>query len=109
VIPGHGAPFPDVNGAISRVRAKLDAFQRDPRKNARHVIKVMFVFALLDRGRMAVDEVASYLARVPCYGRLSQRFLGQPPGELAPWLLGDLHRSGAVALRDAAVMATGTA
>jgi glyoxylase-like metal-dependent hydrolase (beta-lactamase superfamily II) len=109
VIPGHGAPFPDVNGAISRVRARLDAFQRDPRKNARHVIKAMFVFALLDRGRMAVEEVASYLSRVPCYGRLSQRFLGQPPGELAPWLLEDLHRSGAVALRDAAVMATGTA
>jgi len=109
VIPGHGAPFADAPGAIARVREKLDAFARDPAKNARHVVKVMFVFALLDRGGMAVSEVAPYLARVPCYGRLSERFLGKAPGELAPWLLGDLHRSGAVDVRDAVVRPTGTA
>ena len=109
VIPGHGAPFADAAGAIARVREKLDAFARDPAKNARHVVKVMFVFALLDRGQMAVDHVASYLARVPCYGRLSERFLGQAPQALAPWLLEDLHRSGAVAVVDAIVRPTATA
>jgi glyoxylase-like metal-dependent hydrolase (beta-lactamase superfamily II) len=109
VIPGHGAPFADAAGAIARVREKLDAFARDPPKNARHVIKVMFVFALLDRGQMAVDGVASYLARVPCYGRLSRRFLGQEPQALAAWLLEDLHRSGAVAVVDGIVRPTATA
>ena len=57
VIPGHGAPFfQDAAGSIATVRSKLDAFARDPAKNARHVVKVMFVFALLDRQRMAVGE-----------------------------------------------------
>ena len=109
VIPGHGAPFTGVRASITNVRSRLDAFERDPAKNARHVVKTMFVFALLDRGLMAVDGVASYLANVPCYGRLSQRFLARPPGELAPWLLEDLHRSGAVEVRDGMVRATATA
>lgn len=109
VIPGHGAPFADAADAIARVREKLDAFARDPAKNARHVVKVMFVFALLDRRQMAVDDVAPYLARVPCYGRLSQRFLAQEPQALAPWLLEDLRRSGAVAVVDGIVRPTATA
>ena len=96
VIPGHGAPFADAAGAIARVRAKLEAFARDPAKNARHVVKVMFVFALLDRQSMPVAEVAGYLERIPCYGRLSERFLGEPPAALAPWMLADLERAGAI-------------
>jgi glyoxylase-like metal-dependent hydrolase (beta-lactamase superfamily II) len=109
VIPGHGPAFAEVGSAIERVRAKLDAFERDPAKNARHVMKVMFVFALLDRESMAIDEVAAYLERVPCYGRLSRRFLAQSPAEAAPWLLEDLHRSGAVEVRDGIVRATASA
>ena len=109
VIPGHGKPFGDARGAVATVRSKLDAFERDPAKNARHVVKVMFVFALLDRQRMAVSEVASYLARVPCYAALSERFLGQRPGALASWLLADLERSGAVRMEDGDVRPTATA
>jgi glyoxylase-like metal-dependent hydrolase (beta-lactamase superfamily II) len=109
VIPGHGAPFMDAAGAVARVRERLDAFARDPAKNARHVMKSMFVFALLDRGCMAANEVSSYLARVPCYGRMSARFLGRAPGTLAPWLLEDLRRSGAIDVREGMVRPTATA
>ena len=109
VIPGHGAPFEDAAGAIARVREKLDAFARDPARNARHVIKVMFVFALLERTLMTAEDVPSYLARVPCYGRLSERFLGQSPQALAPWLLEDLRRSGAIDIREGIVCPTATA
>jgi glyoxylase-like metal-dependent hydrolase (beta-lactamase superfamily II) len=109
VIPGHGAVFADAAGAVARVRAKLDAFERDPAKNARHVMKVMFVFSLLDRGRMAAEEVATYLEKVPCYRRLSEDFLGRPPRALASWLLEDLHRSGAIATIDGAVLPTAAA
>lgn len=98
VIPGHGAPFTEVAAAIATVRAKLDAFARDPAKNARHAMKVFFVFALLDRGGMAVADVAGYLERVPCYGDLSRRFLGREPGSMAEAIVADLARAGAVAL-----------
>jgi glyoxylase-like metal-dependent hydrolase (beta-lactamase superfamily II) len=103
VIPGHGKPFFDARGSVAKVRAKLAAFERDPAKNARHVVKVMFVFALLDRGGMPVGEVAGYLARIPCYRMLSERFLGQPPEALAGWLVEDLLRAGAIERKDALI------
>lgn len=106
VIPGHGAPFADAAGSIASVRAKLDAFARDPRKNARHVTKVMFVFALLDREAMDLADIPAYVERVPCYGELSERFLGLDPLALAQWLVADLERAGAVTVRDGTVRPT---
>jgi glyoxylase-like metal-dependent hydrolase (beta-lactamase superfamily II) len=103
VIPGHGAPFADVRGAIANVRERLAAFEKDPAKNARHVAKVMFVFALLDKQAMDAAEVAAYLGRVPCYRELSQRFLGLDDAALADWMLADLSRAGAITIRDGVV------
>jgi glyoxylase-like metal-dependent hydrolase (beta-lactamase superfamily II) len=100
VIPGHGEPFTDVAAAIERARAKLDGFAAEPAKGARHAVKVLFVFALLDRGAMRVSDVEPYVARVPCYRELSERFLGMDPAALARWMLGDLERAGAVAIGD---------
>jgi len=40
---------------------------------------------------------------VPCYRELTERFLGQAPGAMAAWLLPDLERVGAVAVRDGLV------
>ena len=96
VIPGHGRPFAGVGSSIASVRGRLDAFERDPAKCARHVVKVMFVFALLDREEMAVAEVPAYLERVPCYAQMAGRFLGARPAALSEWLLSDLARAGAV-------------
>ena len=96
VIPGHGAAFFDARGSIANVRSKLDAFARDPAKNARHVVKAMFVVALLDRESMQAADVPAYLARVPCYRELSERFLGLDCAALADWLLADLARAGAI-------------
>lgn len=106
VIPGHGAPFADAGAALARVRGKLEAFERDPVKCARHVAKVMFVFALLDKEAMPVADVAAYVGRVPCYMKLSERFLRLSPGELADWLVADLERAGAVAIADGLVRPT---
>jgi glyoxylase-like metal-dependent hydrolase (beta-lactamase superfamily II) len=106
VIPGHGEPFTDAAGAIRRVRAKLDSFAADPAKNARHVVKVLFVFALLDREAMPVGDVAAYVGRVPCYMNLSTRFLGLGAQALAEWLVADLERAGAIAVTDGLVRPT---
>ncbi|HST00824.1 MAG TPA: MBL fold metallo-hydrolase, partial [Usitatibacter sp.] len=106
VIPGHGEPFTDAAGSVAAVRAKLDAFERDPKKNARHGTKVMFVFALLDRESMRVDELPAYLGRVPFYREVSERFLGLAPAALAEWLLEELARAGAVVVADGVVRPT---
>ena len=109
VIPGHGAPFADAKGSVANVRLRLAAFARDPAKNARHVVKVMFVFALLDRQAMALAEVADYLARIACYRQLSDRFLGLGSAALAQWLLPALERSAAITIRDGVVKPTARA
>ena len=96
VIPGHGPAFEGVAASVAKVRSRLEAFARDPAKNARHMAKVMFVFALLDRGSMPAGDVRKYLETVPCYADIAQRFLGQLPGDLAPWMLADLERAGAI-------------
>jgi hypothetical protein len=106
VIPGHGAPFTDVRGSIATVRSKLAAFAADPAKAARHALKVVFVFALLERGAMAVADVPAYLDRVALYGDLSGRFLGLGSAALADWLLGELARSGAVRIAGGLVVPT---
>ena len=96
VIPGHGKPFAGVDSALGRARSRLDALERDPVRNARHVVKVMFVFALLDKGAMPAADVASYVGRVACYRDMSRRFLNLDDAALAEWLVDDLVRAGAV-------------
>ena len=100
VIPGHGAPFTDARSSVRKVRARLDSYAADPAKNARHAVKVLFVFALLDRGSMPVDSVPAYVEHFACYRELSDRFLGLDARALAEWLVADLARAGAVEVRD---------
>lgn len=106
VIPGHGEPFAEVGRALEAARSRLEAYARDPEKNARTVMKGLFVYSLLDKGSMAVGEVARYLGRVPCHRRLAERFLRLEPRELAEWLLSDLQRAGAVRIEGGRVFPT---
>jgi glyoxylase-like metal-dependent hydrolase (beta-lactamase superfamily II) len=106
VIPGHGSPFSDVAAALGRARSRLEAFAADPAKGARHALKVLYVFALLDKGAMRAADVQGYLATVPSYGELSERFLGLDTGALARWMLADLERAGAITLGNGIVRPT---
>ena len=100
VIPGHGEPFEDVAGALARARSRLASFAADPRRTARHMMKVMFVFSMLARGGIAVAEVDAYVARVPCYGDLDGRFLGEGLAGLGTRIVEQLVRAGAMTVAD---------
>jgi len=103
---GMGLVWPEegANPALGAAREALATIERlDPARNARHVLKVLLVFVLLERGSMPVADLPAYVARVPSYGELSQRFLGLDDAALARWLLEDLLRAGAVTLRDGAI------
>lgn len=104
VIPGHGPVFFDAAGSIATVRSRLAAFAADPAKAARHALKVVFVFALLERGAMAVAEIPAYVGRVALYRELSERFLGLDAAALAEWLVGELLRAGAVRIHDGRIV-----
>lgn len=101
VIPGHGAPFADVDAALERAFARLRAFEDDGARMARNAIRGCITFRLLDVRRMALDDLPRHLAETPLYREANRRFLGLAPDALANWLIGDLERAG-VAHREGA-------
>jgi glyoxylase-like metal-dependent hydrolase (beta-lactamase superfamily II) len=100
VIPGHGAPFRHVAAALAESRGRLDVFARDPARHARHVVRALFVFALLDRGTMPEAGVADYLGGVPVYTQMREEFLGGSHAALAAAVVEDLVRAGAIVRED---------
>ena len=48
VIPGHGAPFAQVDAALERAFSRLAWLRADPARNAKNALKVLIVFKLLD-------------------------------------------------------------
>jgi len=96
VIPGHGAPFSGVDAALERSLRRLEAFERDELRMARHVLKVMFVFSLLDRQRLPLGRIPEYLATVPLYADFNARYFRLNEAALAELIVGELGRAGAV-------------
>jgi glyoxylase-like metal-dependent hydrolase (beta-lactamase superfamily II) len=109
VIPGHGEPFTDHRGALARAYARLDALEADSMRSARHAVKVVLTFNLLDRERFVLQELPAYLDRVPLFREFNDRFLHRTPDDLAAWLTAELCRAGVAAIDgDSLVPATRT-
>ncbi len=105
VIPGHGAPFEDVGGALQRARSRLAAFRAEPTRHARHGIKALAKYHLLEVGSQPLAELHAWFDTTPIallvWGRL-----GQPAGSPAVWggqLVSELAAHGALAVRDGVV------
>ena len=96
VIPGHGPVFDRVVPALERAYGRLEGFERDLTRLARHTAKVMIVFALLQKGRMAIAALPRYCETVGILRHLNREFLGMTPEAMAAWLVEDLERARAV-------------
>ena len=95
VIPGHGDPFDDVDDALRRAYARLEVHEGDPVRAARHALKVVLMFKLLDCRGLPLDAMPAYVERVGLYRDFNARFLRMTPHALADALVGDLVRAGA--------------
>jgi glyoxylase-like metal-dependent hydrolase (beta-lactamase superfamily II) len=100
VIPGHGEVFTDVAPALARAYARTAAFEADDARVARHALKVLLTFRLLDRQRMPLAELPAYVERIGIYRDLNAACLHLSPVQLADLLVGELTRAGAVAVKD---------
>ena len=96
VVPGHGEPFTDVDAALERAFARTTAFEVDPMRTVRHVLKSLLVFSLLDRERMPLASLPLYVERVGVYREFNARFLRLDPATLAEKLVTELEVAGAV-------------
>ncbi len=105
VIPGHGAPFGEVGRALETAFQRLDAYERDPGKLARHALKVMLSFSLMIHRRIERAALPQFLSARPIYADINRRFLGLPDAELQEYLVRDLQRAGALTLEDGWLLA----
>jgi glyoxylase-like metal-dependent hydrolase (beta-lactamase superfamily II) len=93
VIPGHGAPFADVDAALARAFARTAAFEADSLRAARHALKAVLSFALLDKRRLSLVGLAAYVARVGIYRDFNACFFRLAPAALAERLVGELEKA----------------
>jgi glyoxylase-like metal-dependent hydrolase (beta-lactamase superfamily II) len=61
VIPGHGAPFTNVELALERALSRVAWLRADPARNAKNALKVLIVFKLLEVREMSFDALLRML------------------------------------------------
>jgi len=101
VVPGHGPPFGDFAGAMERAFSRLRAFEAEPSRMARNVLKVMLTFSVLARGRLPRSTLAAYLDDIPIYREYNALYLNLSPDALAQWLVEELARAQALRISGA--------
>ena len=100
VIPGHGEPFTAYAAAIERAFQRTAAFAADSRRVARHALKALLTFSLLDRRRMPLADLPGYLERTGIYRDVNAACLHLSPAALAEMLVTDLEKVGALRRED---------
>jgi glyoxylase-like metal-dependent hydrolase (beta-lactamase superfamily II) len=100
VIPGHGDVFGDVDAALERAYQRTAAFEADDARVARHALKVLLTFRLLDQRRMPLSALPDYVARIGIYRDINAACLQMAPTDLADLLVRELVRGHALAVVD---------
>ncbi|HSN80568.1 MAG TPA: MBL fold metallo-hydrolase, partial [Rhodoferax sp.] len=97
VIPGHGAPFSDVPGALDRARRRLDSFVKAPQKHIRYAAKVLLKFKLLEVQSISLESLLQWAQATPLLQQIYPS-CAAPDQSFQDWvqaLLDELVRSGA--------------
>jgi hypothetical protein len=95
VIPGHGCVFSEVAEALSVARRRLEALSRDPIKHARHAVKVLMKFKLLELQVTSADEWEAWVQSTPYLETIRARFFASSSlDELSSELLAELVKAG---------------
>ena len=104
VVPGHGRVFNEAGNALIVARRRLDGLQRNPVKHARHAIKVLMKFKLLEMQFIAHDDWTAWLWSTPYLETIRRRFFaGEELSQLTKDVLAELIATGAAAKDSAGV------
>ncbi len=103
VIPGHGAPFTEVDQALARAFARLDALEASPERNARSVIKTLLKFHLLIVRNVALEDLIQR-----CHGwhyahAINERYFRLPFPQFIAHNVEELVAGGALQLHNGVV------
>ena len=105
VIPGHGAPFSEIDDSFARAYQRLAAFEQSVERLARHALKVMLAFAMLERRQLPRRELPAFLASLSFCQSVNARYLDLDNEALAQWLATDLIRAGTLKDEDGVLIA----
>lgn len=100
VIPGHGAPFDQVDKSLDTAFQRLTAFQASGERLARHALKVLLTFYLMEKGSMARDDLPRFLAETGLCRQIDERYLGLGAEALAEALVAELLKARTLRLED---------
>ena len=104
-IPGHGAPFSDIAGALVQARQRLAAFRADPGRHARHALKALLKYHVLEVGQQPLPELLGWFTQGALYQRVWQQ-QGRPGASLAAHgatVVQELCAAGVLGLKDGVV------
>mgnify|MGYP001297497875 CR=1 FL=1 len=106
VMPGHGAPFVDCAGALARARALLARQRANPRHHARHAVKVLIKYHLMEERRQTWDELHAWVVARPMFVRVFEAQEATAETSMRGWcetLVHELVARGVLAVRDGVV------
>ena len=99
VIPGHGRVFDDPGAALTIARRRLDGLAKAPIKHARHAMKVLIKFKLLEAQTLTQDAWMAWVTSTPYLELIRARFYAAESLQaLCNDLLADLADSDAALL-----------
>lgn len=73
VVPGHGAPFTDVEAALARSRSRLASFQAEPARHAKHGVKVLIKYHLMEVREQDEQDLLRWALATPLFTGVWQR------------------------------------
>ncbi len=103
VIPGHGAPFTDVDAALGRAHQRLAALSADPARNARQVAKALIKFYLLDVRSLSLEALIRHLSGARYFNVINERYFRVPFDQLIERSVHELVAVGAAECHDGVV------
>lgn len=104
VIPGHGRIFYDSAKALASARRRLAGLVGDPARHARHALKVLMKFKLLEAQAVSKDDWQRWLRGTPYFQAIRARFFPDTKFEtLNNELLAELVHSGVASINIEAI------
>ncbi|MBI5255017.1 MAG: MBL fold metallo-hydrolase [Burkholderiales bacterium] len=67
VLPGHGALFTDVAGAVQQSRARIDAFAAAPERHRKHAARALLMYHMLEVLQSGRAELIEWISRTPVF------------------------------------------
>ncbi|MDO8717988.1 MAG: MBL fold metallo-hydrolase [Polaromonas sp.] len=84
VIPGHGRVFAYSPDILVRARQKLEYFVKNPRQHARHAVKVLLKFKLLELQRQSLEDFVQWAEKIPYILQVRESFFSEIA--VRPWI-----------------------